>query len=279
MNEPTSDTTPAEPAPLDFDRAEPAGAAAGPEGEHVQCGLCGRAITDEYWQSLGKILCASCREAVELQAASTGKAATFGKAFLLGGVVALGCGIGYAVFVGVSKIQFALVTIGIGWAVGRSIQRVTRGFGGVKYQVLAVALTYFASSMGYLPAVFKGLARSGDATAQSPASAAPSSSPSSSSTDPPPVPGRDGERPAAPVTPPAPAPPMGGARLAASLAFLTAVAGFFMLAAPFLELGDGLGGLLGLAIIFFGMRTAWRISKGIQATITGPHLLAPSTGS
>jgi hypothetical protein len=283
MSEPTSETTPAEPAPLDFDKAEP-GAQAGPAGadgevEHVQCGLCARPITVEYWQALGKILCADCRAAVERQAASTGKGATFAKALLVGGGAALGCGIGYAVFVGVSKIQFALVTIGIGWAVGRSIQRVTRGFGGVKYQVLAVALTYFASSMGYLPAVFKGIFSGADHGAETAASAAPSSSPSSSSTDPPPVPGRAGELPSPPATPPAAAAPPSVARLALSLVALTGIAGFLMLAAPFLELGEGLNGLLGLAIIFFGMRTAWRISKGVVATVTGPHRLATAAGA
>src|SRR6185369_344664 len=128
-----------------------------PAGEHVTCGLCKRAITTEYWQSLGKVLCASCRDVVNRTAAEARRGATLGKAFLLGGGVALACGIGYAIFVGVSGLQFALVTIGIGWAVGRSIQKVTRGFGTRKHQVLAVVLTYIASSMGYAPAVLKAV--------------------------------------------------------------------------------------------------------------------------
>ncbi len=204
------------PAPLDFEHAE----LAEPAAAHLACGICQRPITTEYWQSLGKVLCDTCRRAVAATAGAARGGPAFGKALLLGGGAALGCGIGYAVFVGVTNIQFALVTIGIGWAVGRAVQKATRGFGSVRHQVLAVALTYFASTMGYLPAIYKAIHDHADASRQ------------------------------------------------VMVAVLSAA---FMLAAPFIEITSGLNGVLGLLIIFFGLRTAWRVSRGVEATMTGPH--------
>ncbi len=60
-------------------------------------------------------------------------------------------------FVQVSSIQMSLLTIGIGYLVARVIRQASRGFSGRKFQVLAVVLTYVAATMGYLPAILKGL--------------------------------------------------------------------------------------------------------------------------
>lgn len=280
MNDPTPDAPP-EPAPLDFDRAEPASdkaapAGPGPQRHGVACGLCGQEITTEYWQSLGKILCDTCRAAVEHTHAAAHGGGTFGKALLLGGGAALGCGIGYAVFVGVSQIQFALVTIGMGWAIGRVIHKTTRGFGGLRYQVLAVALTYFASTMGYLPAVLKGFSQLGNHAAQSAGAAGPKAASTPSA---PPSPSMAEPAAADPDPAAAPAPAGGKHGFGVSLLIFTAFSGLVMLAAPFLELGEGFSGLLGLLIIFFGMRTAWRVSKGVAVVVTGPHRLAPDAAA
>jgi hypothetical protein len=278
MSDPTTDSphVPADaPAGIDFEHAE----LPEPAGEHVPCGVCRRSITTEYWQSLGKVLCDSCRERVARTATDARGGAAFGKAFLMGGAVALGCGIGYAVFVGFTSIQFALVTIGIGWAVGRSIQKATRGFGSTRHQVLAVALTYFASTMGYLPFIFKGFRNS---AAESRQAEAQTGGPAAPATD----------RPAPDTSPASDEPAGASARpgagastaepdhgLAASLVLFAGLTTAFMLAAPFVELSTGFSGLLGLAIIFFGLRTAWRVSRGVEATITGPHRIRANAGS
>jgi hypothetical protein len=273
MSDTTSGAQPPEPAQIDFERAEFAGAA----GEQVECGVCQQAIVTEYWQSLGKVLCASCRELVQRSADEARRGATLGKAFLFGGLVAFGCGVGYAIFVGVTHIQFALVTIGIGWAVGRAVQRVTRGFGGTRHQVLAVVLTYFATTMGYFPAVIKALGKGGDGTEQTVASTASTSAPA-----PPAAPTATGT---AQETTPPPATPAGrppaaeGPGLAASLVIVAVVSMFLMLAAPLLEVTGGFSGVLGLLIIFFGLRTAWRVSRGLEASVTGPHAVAAATES
>lgn len=270
----TEASAPPAPAKIDFERAD----FEEPRGEHVECSVCHRTIRTEYWQVGGdKILCGPCRKIVDETSARANGGAAFGKAFLYGGGAALACGTGYAIFVAVSNFQFALVTIGIGWAVATAIQKVTRGFGGRKYQILAVALTYFATTMSYAPAIFNELRGLGH------------NHTSSGST----APGATGEPASAPANAPAPeqapeqAPdaadsPAPASRVNPGVALLALVAIIvaFMLAAPFLGLGSaGISGLLGLLIIFFGLRMAWRISRGIQPTITGPHQVDAADGA
>jgi hypothetical protein len=266
---------PPEPPQLDFERAE----FSEPTTPHVQCAMCGGQIATEYWQYLGKVLCDVCRDAVHRSSEEARRSATFAKAFLYGGGVALGCGIGYAIFVRLTQIQFALVTIGMGWAIGRSIQHVTRGFGTQKHQVLAVALTYFASTMGYLPALFKGIGDQMEQRAESAASAEPAAAPSSLPTATSPA--------VAPDAPPPPASPSASSAEAepgplASLAYIAYIAGivvFYMLAAPFYEISAGFSGVLGLLIIFFGLQTAFNVSRPVEASITGPHKISAASRS
>ncbi len=50
------------------------------------------------------------------------------------------------------------------------------------------------------------------------------------------------------------------------------------LLAPFLELRDGLGGIIGLFILFIGIRTAWALTAGSEYGITGPHDVSGAAG-
>lgn len=287
MSEPPPDpaTTPAgAPEKIDFDRAEPTEPATAATG--LACGTCRDTITTEYWQIAGKTLCESCRSLVVRAAEDGRRGSTFGRAMLLGGAAALGCGIGYAIFVGLTKIQFALITIGIGWAVGRTIQKVTRGFGSQKHQVLAVALTYFATTMGYFPSILKGIsnaAASGEHGGAGPGATSSPGSPPPPAADSP-SPGRGDDPSASPRTagipsaapagdapPPAgAAPPPKGSMGAAVVLLVVFVIGL-MLVAPFLDVTSGFSGILGVLIIFFGLRTAWRVAKGVDVTVSGPY--------
>ncbi|MDC0743911.1 hypothetical protein [Polyangium mundeleinium] len=238
MSEATLDTKPAEPAApaapeapeapeapakLDFERAE----FGAPAARHVQCSACQSAITTAYYQLLDKVLCSSCRDAVNRSSEDARSTSAFGRAFLLAGGVALGCGVVYALFVHFTRIQLALATIGIGVLVGRVIQSVTRGFGSTKHQVLAVVLTYLASAMGYLPAILAEM-NAGDDTQS-----------------------------------------LG---LIGSIVYVVLVSAFTLIA-PLLDIMNGFSGILGVLIIFFGLRTAWQVSRGVGGpiAISGPY--------
>jgi hypothetical protein len=50
------------------------------------------------------------------------------------------------------------------------------------------------------------------------------------------------------------------------------------LASPFIQLqGNPLWGFMGLLILFFGMRIAWRIAQGKPFGIYGPFAATPPT--
>ena len=136
---------------IDFDRAEygPSQPATAP------CTNCKRPIEGQYWKFRNGVVCGSCRDGIEAAVAKATSSASLGKAAFEGGGVALACGVGYAAFVAASRIQIALVTIGIGFVVAKVVRRASGGVGGTRFQILAVALTYVASTMGYLPEIWR----------------------------------------------------------------------------------------------------------------------------
>jgi hypothetical protein len=102
-------------------------------------------------------VCTACRDKIATTLATATSSASFAKAALYGGAVAFASGAGYAIFVAVSHVQLALVTIGIAFVTAQAIRKATSGIGGLRFQVLAVALTYMASTMGFLPPILGGV--------------------------------------------------------------------------------------------------------------------------
>jgi hypothetical protein len=137
-------------AELRFDRAEYS-TDAGPG--KTPCSICRGSLGEQYYKWQRQIVCAACRDKVAGTLARSQSAAAFGKAAALGGATALACGVAYAIFVGLTKMQLALATIAIAWVIAKTIRKASGGIGGRRFQILAVALTYLASAMGYLPGV------------------------------------------------------------------------------------------------------------------------------
>lgn len=250
---------PSAPAPdaLQFDTAHFDAPPAG-----VACQVCATPIPDRYWQAGGHPMCERCKGEIDRSADAARTRGAFLRAAVRAGAVALACGIAYAAFVGATDRTLGLLTIGIGYLVGASVQKVTRGFGTVRYQVLAVLLTYMAACMGNAVPIVRALTRdrpAATATATAPAlSGAPSATATSPAT--------------AASTPPAaraPEPSSGGlGGLLLGLGGLLALC----LASPFLMLSaDGGSGFLSLLIIGFGLFEAWRRAAGAKITFTGPH--------
>jgi len=70
-------------------------------------------------------------------------------AILYGVGAAIVGAVGYAL-VGLSGFMVSIVTIAIGWLVAKSMMTATKGIGGRPFQVIAVVLTYVATSCGSL---------------------------------------------------------------------------------------------------------------------------------
>jgi hypothetical protein len=230
----------AEQGPLTFDKAtyeEPSSPA-------TPCSSCKGPLGDPYWKLGPYVLCEKCRGSVAATFSKTKTASAFGKAALLGGLTAFGCGVLYAIFAGITKMQLALVTIGIAYVVATVVRRASGGFSGRRFQVLAVTLTYFASTMGYLPSIFAGMTEAATEHRTSNAAAA------SDTKDKPAQQPADHHR-------------LTAGDFVKVFAFLLAI----MLAAPFLELTSA---PIGFLIVVFGLWEAWRRARAVPLALEGP---------
>jgi hypothetical protein len=152
------------------------------------------------------------------------------KALLYGTGAAIAGSILYATVTIVTGLELALVAILIGYMVGRAIRHVSPG--GRPLQIMAVILTYFSISTSYIPvAIYQN---SKKPPVETSSTVQPSSRPSPSPTD------------------------------------LLGLIAVLAIAAPFLGLQSGLGGILSLVIIFFGLQRAWRMTGRPDIVISGP---------
>jgi hypothetical protein len=132
--------------PLQFDSAEPQGAPAA-----VACANCAAAIRDAYHMANQTVLCERCRRTLEREWQSGSGAGRFGRALVLGaGGAALGALVYYAVLA-ITRLEIGLIAILVGWLVGRAVRKGSNERGGLKYQLLAVGLTYLAIVTTYIP--------------------------------------------------------------------------------------------------------------------------------
>jgi hypothetical protein len=116
----------------------------------MACSACKSAILTEYYSANGQVLCAACAEGMRQFMAGPGLGVTrFGQAVLFG----LGAAIaGAAVYAGVmifANAEWALISIAIGWFVGKAVRKGSRNRGGWRYQLLAALLTYTAICGAY----------------------------------------------------------------------------------------------------------------------------------
>jgi hypothetical protein len=170
-----------------------------------------------------------------------------GMAILTGGATALGCGIAYAIFVAATGWQGAIATIGIAFVIARVVRKASGGLGGIRFQVLAVALTYLSATMGYIPEMWRELKEAAAEQDKQEAAKTPSA-----------------------PTDTAAEPASDGAKSKGSLGgVLIAVASLIgiMLAAPLLNATEA---PLGLLIVGIGLYEAWKLSRGPPVHLEGP---------
>lgn len=210
---------------------------AGKPGEAV-CTSCGKAIIGAYYQVNGALTCASCAERIREQMPKDSQA-SFVRAVLFGfGGAMLGLVL-YVAFALITGLIAGIISLAVGYIVGKAMVRGSGGAGGRRYQVAAVVLTYMAVSLSAVPIALSQYTKQHSAQQQQQAQ----------TTD------------AAPQ--PAPKPRMGFAKAMGALALLG-------LASPLLGLSHPAQGIIGLIILFVGLRIAWRITAGKPLNIVGP---------
>ena len=222
------------------------------------CRACKQTITGEYYRVNGVQACAACVGKVKEQMPKDTHAAFVrGMLFGVGGAIA-GL-IVYSVFGIVTGIVIGYVSLAVGWLVGKAIRAGSKGVGGRRYQIVAVAFTYAAVSMSAIPMgiaqYVKEKKEKQNVVVTSPQGNAPgAAAPSDGTTG-----GTTGEAAASRAEPEK-------VSVGAAIGALV-IAG---LASPFLELGDEPGGIIGLVILFVGMRIAWKLTGSPKLDIVGP---------
>lgn len=198
------------------------------------CKSCGQAISGAYYRVNGVPACASCAERIKDQMPRDSHSAfARGIAFGVGGaILGLGLYVGFALATG---WIVGFVSLAVGYIVGKAIVYGSGGIGGRRYQIAAVLLTYMAVSLAAVPIAISQQLKQRSAQQQAQAS-------DSASVSQPKV------------------------RPFKALGVLTMIG----LASPFLDLADPAHGVIGLIILFVGIRIAWRLTAGKAVDIIGP---------
>lgn len=192
-----------------------------PNGPKMKCGACQQPISGSYFKIKSAPICAGCTEKIRAQMPKDSHGA-FVRAVLFGIAGAL---IGLALYVAfalATGLIVGLVSLAVGWIVGKAMRMGSGGVGGRRYQVVAVLLTYLAVSMSAVPIALYQSGR------------------------------------------------IHHIQVAQALGRLV----WLGIASPILELRDTASGLIGLVILFVGIRFAWRFTAGQSLQVSGPFTAA-----
>jgi uncharacterized protein (DUF983 family) len=212
-----------------------------PNTPGLTCAACRRPLTEPYFRINGSPACAACANKVQEQVPKDSHAA-FVRALVFG---IAGAVLGFALYVAfalITGLVVGWVSLAVGFIVGKAMSLGSRGLGGRRYQLVAVLLTYLAVSMAAVPIAIHQMRQQHQAQT----SGTQSSGTQSSNT----------------------APPHAEHVSVARALGLLALVG---VASPFLELQDPVHGLIGLVILFVGLRFAWRFTAGRPLSVSGPH--------
>src|SRR5262245_37524447 len=144
---------------LQFDRAVSSRPSAPVDAPSVTCVACRTSIADEYYDVNGQSVCARCRAAVEAAAETPAGIGPFAIATACGFFAAVAGAIIYYVILAYANLEIGIVAVLIGYMVGYSVRKGARG-GGLRFQILAVLLTYAAVALAYTPLVIRGAVES-----------------------------------------------------------------------------------------------------------------------
>jgi hypothetical protein len=131
---------------LDFDRAEESAAS------QLTCTACERPIERKYFAVNGRYACEACSGKVIESATGGG---TFIQALFFGACAAIA---GAGVYYGIAELtgmEFGLISIIVGYFVGKAVRHGAGLRPGKRYRALAILLTYWSITATYIPVLMK----------------------------------------------------------------------------------------------------------------------------
>jgi len=245
-------------SPLQFDQVGQSNRVPTQDSLAVQCAECHELLRTEYFSIGDRIVCERCRRLIEKQAEPPKGVKPLVRACLFGlGAGIAGAAVYYAVLA-ITHFEIALVAILIGYMVGAGVRKGARGRGGLRLQIMAVALTYTSIAMAYVPIAIQAAV---EQARKSPEAAGDSS--------------------ASPATPTGAAVPTTQAAVRPSLAgfllFLIQLFAFSMALPVFVVVGSLPSGLISAVIIYAGMHKAWRMTAAPAIDVLGPYRVGAAT--
>ena len=224
-------------------------------GEH--CVDCQNPLQGSYFRLNRNTLCSGCADKArcdhqlhQSQSGGLGRALVFG----LGAAVA-GAAI-YGLILSLTGYEFGLIAILNGWMVGKAMMRGSRDKGGRRFQYVALLVTYLSITAGYVPTIINELRNMSNASADKESAAE-----------------TDSKAATAPVSTDAEAdaPPLTATGLLLGFAVMLGIAAIL----PVLNVTAGISGLIGVAIIVFGLMQAWKETQEKPFALSGPFVLEP----
>jgi len=243
---------------LQFDRVITESASAHfPDKLAVVCTVCQAHVDTDYYDINGKTCCSRCRAAVQAVAETPQGIMPLFVAGLCGlGAGVVGAVLYYAV-IAITQLEIGLVAILIGYMVGYAVRRGARGRGGLRFQILAIALTYTSVALAYAPLAFKAAVDANRSARKAVTTAS----------------GNTG----------APAASGGGAAASSSrgglLLGLVVLLGLIAALPVLAVVGSFPSGLISAFIIFIGMRQAWRMTGVPRFVVLGPYRVGAAPAS
>jgi hypothetical protein len=215
-----------------------------------RCRLCGYPVSGEYFRINSQMACSKCAIALRSGQPSDSHA-MFLRGLLMGAGAAVIGLVLYATFTIITNLYLGYIALGVGWLVGKAMMTGSHGMGGKRYQIAAVALTYFAISVAAVPIwIAMAIKHPAHPTTQTrPDSGADADASNPSDASPPPA--QTHARPG-------------------MVKFLVQAL-FIGLASPFLQLRDPIHGLIGLVILFIGLRIAYTMTAAKPLEVDGPY--------
>jgi lysylphosphatidylglycerol synthetase-like protein (DUF2156 family) len=210
----------------------------------MTCAACRRPIDGPYFKINGAQACANCANEIRAQIPKDTHAA-FVRALLFGIAGAVAGFALYVIFALATGLVIGFVSLAVGFIVGKAMNFGSRGAGGRRYQLVAVLLTYLAVSMSAVPIAIYQMRQQHQAQAQTQAQSSDTAAP----------------------------------RQHMSVAKVIGVLALVGIASPFLDLQNPTHGIIGLVILFVGIRFAWRFTAGRTVSVSGPYSPSPAAPS
>jgi hypothetical protein len=236
-----------------------------------RCKLCGNLISGEYYRVNTLMACGDCAKKVQ-DGLPTDTHVAFMKALLFGaGAAVLGM-IAYATVEIITGWTIGYLALGVGWLVATAMMKGSNKIGGMRYQVAAVLLTYFAISISAVPVAISFAMKNQHKQVQHAQSAAPTANEgsSTSNTATQPANGEEAQSTQTAQSDQSSGQPEKSNKKSTNLGALLIQLLLFGIVSPFLEIAASPSGFIGLIILFVGLSIAFRMTAARPLALDGP---------